>query len=199
MLMIPDDSRLEDTIVPMLLEMYAERTTLPVAFFSYATKSFHWSANGVYSPLCKLLNPDLPGATNVSCTEDHTKRCFSATGTPEVCHAGLWNVALPIEVDGEVVGVLISGQRRLRNSSKDDYSRSVLDTLVDSTPMSEREAVRRAFEQTLEIHQDDFDTHLLVRLKSIQEYLYRGIRFTQPGTSCCGYGCDLSLLLSYRQ
>jgi two-component system, OmpR family, phosphate regulon sensor histidine kinase PhoR len=164
--------RMGEAIIKMLLSIYAERTNLPVAFYQASNNNYIWSAKGVYSPLCMALNPKLPHKTQRICTDDHTQRCQAAREVLELCHVGLWNYAFPIKLQNEVVGVLISGQRRLINPEREAKSIEKFEEFLKSRKKTEWESLREAFLNTPRIEQGDFDTHFLDNLRDIQEYLY---------------------------
>ena len=167
-----DEIRPYEPIIQMLLDIYARRTNLPVAFYRTSTKKFIWSNKGTYSPLCKILNPKLPIKTNKLCTDDHIKRCVEARAVPELCHAGLWNIALPIKVHNKVIAVLISGQRRLMNEQRESESVRKFERFLKTQKREDRQCVKEQFNKTIRIYQDKFDTHFLGSLIDIQKYLY---------------------------
>lgn len=165
---------LYEPVVQLLLDIYTEQTNLPVAFYHFEKNKFIWSKNGIkyYSQLCLEMNEKFPITKNSQCNNDHIERCKSAKGTPELCHMGLWNVALPIKQGNKEIGTLISGQRRLKDEKSNEKSYKMFRETLDKSKPTNRKQLEECFNKTPEIEQKDFDTKLLVHLKDIQEKLY---------------------------
>lgn len=163
---------LPQSIVQLLLDIYAEKTGLPVAIYQKSVGTFTWSRYGSYSPLCLALSPNSLSEPNPLCKADHVRRCESARGEIELCHAGLWNIAFPIMLEGRETAILITGQRRLADSDRETQSLDMFERFSRTNEAKNIRNLRTAFEQTQMIKQSDFDRHLLESLKSIQEYLY---------------------------
>ncbi len=161
-------------VVQLLLDIYTEQTNLPVAFYHFEEKKFIWSKNGInyYSPLCLEMNGRFPDTKNSQCDNDHIERCKSAKGKPELCHMGLWNIALPIKQGNKEIGALISGQRRLKDEKSAEKSYKIFREYLEKSKPTNRKQLEECFNKTPEIEQKDFDTKLLVHLKNIQEKLY---------------------------
>ncbi len=170
------DEKNAENIIKMLLNIYAKSTRLPISYYNIDKKKFIWSDEGDYSPLCEFMN----GGSNsgkdycIACHADHIKRCNNPNGRLELCHAGLWNIALPIKIDSSIVGTLISGQRRVSGEDLQKESEKKFEEFLKfgCKNKNENELIKCYFE-TDSIEVDDFDKKLLVDLKSIQEYIYQ--------------------------
>lgn len=162
-------------IIQLLLDIYAEKTTLPIAYYDLRAKRFTWSHKGHYSPLCDELNNKC-SKSDVFCREcavDHELRCFNPAGKLEMCHAGLWNVALPINIGDTTVGTLLSGQRRVNDKKMSNMSSRAFQSFVKKQENHEKkEILIRLFDSTPAIDELEFDSQLLETLKKIQEYVY---------------------------
>ena len=159
-------------IIGVLLDIYAEQTGLPVAFYDSLRNDFIWSNKGKYSPLCLRLNKSgFPLKGGSDCEADHLKRCHSTKQMIDLCHVGLWNISFPIIVNNKNVGTLLSGQRLLNDPEKkrqsDEQFANYLNTVGDDC----RE-VKLDYERTDTFTQLDFDTHLLESMKRMQELLF---------------------------
>lgn len=162
-----------DPISQLLLDIYSEKTQLPVALYQTKLRTFMWSRKGFYSPLCKKLNTNLNLERCKSCEDDHISRVKDPKGQLEICHAGLWNISIPIIIGNEVVAILISGQRRLDDERRGVESKAKFEHYLSNVKGEDITELRKCFENTPIIKQTDFDSHFLDSLKSIQEYLFK--------------------------
>lgn len=170
------DTKNAATVIKMLLDIYARKTTLPVAYYDLEKDSFVWSSAGEYSGLCVLLNDKFVGGRNscAACNTDHIVRCKLPNGKPELCHAGLWNIALPVEIEGKVIGTLISGQRRLAGEVREALSRQRFEDFArNGCAGIAYSELLSSYESTGVVDEKGFDSNLLGNLKEVQEVIYR--------------------------
>ncbi|MDR3630264.1 MAG: ATP-binding protein [Desulfocapsaceae bacterium] len=165
-------------IIELLLDIYADKTTLPVAYFDIYKKIFIWSKKGKYAPICNELN----GQCNqnhkfcAGCTSDHEKRSQNPQGNFEICYVGLWNIALPIEIGGRVVGVLLSGQRKISDNQKSAISNTTFENFLEGiTDNNKKVRLRKCFNETQAIDENEFNSNLLNNLKEFQEIFFEWI------------------------
>lgn len=170
------DTKNASTVIKMLLDIYARKTTLPVAYYDLEKDNFVWSFAGEYSSLCVLLNNKFDGGKTScgGCDTDHIARCKMPNGRPELCHAGLWNIALPVEIEGKVIGTLISGQRRLAGEVREKLSRQKFENFArDGCAGIPYAELLSNYEGTDVVDEKGFDSNLLGNLKEVQEVIYR--------------------------
>lgn len=167
-----DRSTLPESIIQILLDIYAEKTELPVALYQVDSNKLIWYKKGYYSPLCLMLSsvPEF----NTLCSNDHIYRCLSASGELELCHVGLWNIALPIRIDDKLVSVLLTGQRRLKDITRNQSSFNTFSSFISriENKVIDSESLRVAFDRTPFIDQHEFDSHLLESLSNIHAYIH---------------------------
>ncbi|CAG1022328.1 Sensor histidine kinase ResE [Patescibacteria group bacterium] len=159
-------------IVEMLLNLYTETTGLPVALYLCSTQEFIWSKPRQFSPLCSSLHANDAVAINDECYKDHVKRCQEAKGTPEMCHLGLWNLALPIKINGQLIGTLISGQRRSKDPTHDSLSRRTLSKYLDTIDPEKARMTMMLFERTHAVDKKEFNEKLLYNLTRVQGHIF---------------------------
>lgn len=169
MLFSDDIFDLNRQLIIALLDIYAMHTGLPAALYIEKSGNIIWSTkNEVSSPLCRYLEED----PEHRCAEDHFKRCEEAKGIPEICHAGLWNLAMPVEVNNNKVATLISGQVRLKGENRVKESKKKFDSFLLNIGDQDKKRVNDFYYSTKEIEESDFNTHLMYDLANIQEYIY---------------------------
>lgn len=170
MIFTEDIFGLNRQLIVSILDIYAMHTGLTVALYEEKTGIIIWSKKSeVSSPLCRFLEND----PQHMCAEDHHKRCNNAKGIIEQCHAGLWNLAMPVTVQGKKVATLMSGQVRLKNKKKAEESEVTLDSFLKNNNIKDKHKIKDLFYETKEIDEIDFNTLLMNELANIQEYIYQ--------------------------
>jgi signal transduction histidine kinase len=163
--------KIEDKLVQTLLDIYSESTGIPVALYIHNEDKFIWSKKVSFSPLCQYLN-DFSPEMNELCFSDHKKRCLLSAGIPELCYCGLWNIALPVKLDGEIISTLISGQRLLDNEQRKKESIDKFNSFLSVVKEKDKKTLRDLYKDTPEVSNEVFDGLLLQQLSHIQEYYY---------------------------
>lgn len=156
-----------ESLIKMILDLYSEKTDAPIAFV-YNKKIIWQSSNEFCSPYCREIHK----WNKKKCESDHLDRSKLKEGKLTICHAGLWNYVLPInDTDGKPVGVLLTGQRRLK--TRDRESLDVLSNLRNLDDVSEEQYLKfkKNFDNTQMI--EAFDINYLKTLKFIEERLYQ--------------------------
>lgn len=152
-----------DELIKAILNIYSSVTKTPIVLV-YNNKVLWQVSRDYCSPYCRYLsklNPDL-------CRNDHIKRSKLKEPTLTICHAGLWNYVIPIKQRGEVVGALLTGQRRLKN--KDEESFRVVEKFKQTLSNEEYSQLEKNFKETCII--EGFDIESLNTLKLIEERIY---------------------------
>jgi signal transduction histidine kinase len=101
------------------------------------------------------------------------KRCVDPKDELEPCHVGLWNIALPIKIKGQLIGTLISGQRRSTNVDRDAISKEMFEEFVKKLPHNKAQKIWSHFENTKSIDDNEFNEKLLKNLTRIQGHIYK--------------------------
>jgi signal transduction histidine kinase len=161
-----------ENVIQKLIDIFAEQTSLPIAYYSFRKNQFIWSDKGIYSPLCLKINKKFPLEEDSECDKDHRRRCKTNECKIAICHAGLWNVSFPILVNKIQVGALICGQRRINDAGKDHSSWLKFSKYVDSVDKKDGANLQEQYSNTIKINEADLDTHLIQGLINIQELLF---------------------------
>jgi len=161
---------LEESLIRVLLDIYALSTKLPVALYDNLTDRLVWTTRSeVESPLCRYLMND-PDKNSI-CLNDHKRRCFSAKGMPEVCHAGLWNIAKPISIKGQDVATFITGQVRIDNEKKSKKSDEIFFEFIKDFSEPEKKKLQDLYKKTQKVEESIFTSRLMSCLADIQDYI----------------------------
>ncbi len=125
----------------VLIDILSSKTGLPAALFSWrGGKDLQFSSEHArrnYADYCKAIRESETGLRK--CADDQCQRIRGAR-EPELtlCHAGLYNYVVPIEIEGEVQEALVLGEMRLKGERYDKASvlnhKALLETLdIDET------------------------------------------------------------------
>jgi len=160
----------------LLLDIYAARTRLPIGLFDVET---HRTVFGDYSlecfePYCRLVRR-LPGG-NALCERDQRQRAKAAShGELTLCHAGLYDYALPIHVDGQLVATLLCGEMRIADRELDALAVARHEQFLQRQQPSidEQNALRQAFSRAKSLPIERVNNELLGDLHSIERWYYR--------------------------
>lgn len=153
----------KESFVKTILDLYSEKTGVPVAFVR--DNKVIWQTSKTFcSPYCQELNKLYPK----KCHDDHIKRSKIDTEKLTLCHAGLWNFAMPIKKDGKNVGALLTGQRRLHGNEQESLER--LTGFQNELSESQYSELKQRFYDTPIIK--EFDIDLMKTLEPIEERLF---------------------------
>lgn len=151
----------------MLLDIYSEKTGLPVALY-LGNKKYIWSGR-YWSDFCKemrkLIDP------NCGCDMEYFEQSVQNRPPLRRCFAGLWAYYQPIKVDGKEIATLVTGPTRI--SENDHESKKILENLLESHHVenSEREKMIKLYEQIPAIAKEKFDAKLLEHLSYVERYI----------------------------
>lgn len=162
-------------IIQLLLDLYAERTAMSISYYDFDTDSFLWSKSGKFSPLCDVLNGEFKNTSEIceACTKDHEKRYKVAKGEIELCHAGLWNITLPIKINNKKLGAISCGTRRLLTPKKANESLKVFQHLLSKENDSKKKKLmEEAYYATTPVEADVFEDVFLTQLVELQRHFY---------------------------
>ena len=161
-------------IIELLLDFYAEKTSLPIAYYDIHKRNFIWSTKGIYSKLCEELNNRCVGDDVFcnQCKSDHEKRCLDPSGSFQMCHVGLWNIALPVMIGEKIVGALLSGQRRVSDVDMSDKSLETFNNYIGGIRDNDKKNILiENFSNTPVVEKNELYNNLFINLKNIQEKL----------------------------
>ncbi len=150
-----------ENFVKTILDLYSEKTGIPVAFV-YNNKIIWQSSKSFCSPYCQELNKLCPE----KCFKDHIRRAKKENLT--ICHAGLWNYVVLVKKNGKNVGALLTGQRRLRG--KEQESLEILTSFRDKISENQYLTLKERYQQTPVI--EGFNVDLLKTLETVEERLF---------------------------
>lgn len=164
-----------------MLDFFHELTGLPVGLYEVVRGQLDpnpvISATSFrsYEGHCTYLH-DIPGA-RAMCDADQclrAKQVLSNPGEPlSVCHAGLWNAAIPISVSGEPRAAVLFGEMRIADSDKEALSESRHQALVKRLGLSpEQAATLHAKLTDCKQKTPEEITHLLDRIRQFEKCLY---------------------------
>jgi signal transduction histidine kinase len=157
-----------------ILDLYSQKTEMPIAYINkYQHIPIQWQSDSDYcSPLCKLLkkiNPKL-------CKKDHHDRALKFPNELKMCHAGLWNIIIPISYDNKMMGYLITGQRRLNGKDSESFARLLN---LKHILLSEESNIDQCFFDTPSIDIDKFQNDAIHELPNIKTRLIISLKINE--------------------
>ncbi len=136
-----------------MLEVFSSMTGLPVALYEphngEMVPTTPEERDDYYEPYCRMVR-SLPGGQEL-CVRDECRRAAETLRSGQeglvLCHGGLYNEAIPIEVDGEIKAVLMYGETLLDDERSQQRSWEQHRRLLESLPLSagERAELTRLF------------------------------------------------------
>nr|MBC7245973.1 PocR ligand-binding domain-containing protein [Chloroflexota bacterium] len=171
-----EDGLSNRAIQKILLDIFASSTQLPIGLFDLED---HISVFGSVSlshfeQYCQLVQ-GLPGGSEC-CERDewHRVRVTKREGLT-LCHAGLYNYALPIFVDNQRVAVLLCGEMRIADPDFEQRSLTRHEEFLRHQYITEEteEKLRQAFARTKRVHLQAMEKDVLSNLHQIENWYYR--------------------------
>ena len=132
---------IDQEILNILLHDYSQVTGMPIGLYKKDRATFSALSRSVFSIFCAKFR-ELPPCLE-ACEADHSKRALEASSTPsspEMCHAGLWNIAYPVTVDTEHIATLLCGQVLLvgqEEQSRKTFLKRAKELGIDQTEINE--------------------------------------------------------------
>lgn len=121
----PLQAQADNEVIAGLLDAFRQSTHLAIGLFELAGNGREVvppDNQSSFSPFCRHVWKF--GGGRQACDNDHRTRARTQrTEGPSLCHCGLVNYAIPIEVDGSIAAVLLCGQRRPQSDSIADQRR----------------------------------------------------------------------------
>ena len=111
-----------------LLDMFSSATGLPIGLYEVEDGKMQaifsdWSLKN-FEPFCRFIH-QFPGGKEL-CQADQCNRAAHTLSAPEeqltLCHAGLYNQAVPIKVNGETRAVILYGEMQIEGQAYQDRS-----------------------------------------------------------------------------
>lgn len=165
-------------VVELLLELYSAATGHAVGLYEGSRVIIPTLCLERFRPYCKKLRSYPEGRK--WCDADHQRRGANARQEGfEVCHAGLFNYTLPIEIEGEWMGTLLCGQVRFEKGTEAlrglDRHRYVLEAL--NLPLQEKKELERLYWETGTVDLGDLEGKesipFLHHLYAVQRQFYK--------------------------
>ena len=163
-------------IQKILLDIFATSTQLPIGLFDLEDHAsvFGNVSLSHFEPYCQLVHK-LPGGSR-RCERDEWHRVRNAKREGlTLCHAGLYNYAMPILVDDERVAVLLCGEMRIADPDFDERSLMRHEQFLrdqNVTGITEKE-LRMAFASTKRMQLPAIEKDILGNLHKIVNWYYR--------------------------
>ncbi len=161
-----------------ILDLFAATTGLPIGLFEKKVGAlagtFSTASLDNFENYCKLIW-SFPGG-KAACERDHCYRAeqaFKIESHLACCHAGLWNQALPVVVEGEPRAVLLFGEMRIDDPTKSAIAENRLQQVVKrlSLDPSQEDVLRKAFNQVKLVNLERIN-ELNRKLSPIEAYLF---------------------------
>jgi len=166
--MTSDIINVNKKLIKMLLNLYSEKTNLPVTLY--------FEENGE-KPICSDLN--CPKFCDKICevikVENGCGKEYSQISKKKfglhMCFAGLWCYSQPIEVSGKVIGILVTGQIRLEN--KNEESKQILQKtfLKYHINTKQSEELLTLWNNVQSINENVFNKTFIEHLIDIERYI----------------------------
>jgi signal transduction histidine kinase len=171
-----EDETANRAIQKILLDIFAASTKLPIGLFDLEdhTPVFGNVSLGYFELYCQLVQR-LPGGSK-RCERDEWHRVHTAKREGlTLCHAGLYNYALPISVDNERVAVLLCGEMRIADAELEQRAlRRHEEFLLNQNLTEKAEAeLRQAFASTKRVPLQAIEKDILNNLHRIVNWYYR--------------------------
>ncbi len=163
-----------------VLDIFAESSRLPIGIYEKQDGAcvgiFSKHNEGLYEEHCRFIQ-SLPGGKQ-KCQADEMRRARMARETREagltMCHAGIYNYAVPVALEDEVKAVILYGELRLAEDaheaeSKQRHNEAVAALGLDADQASTLEKLRA---KTKLYGEGEF-AHLQSTLPRVAEWLYQ--------------------------
>ncbi len=162
-----------------LLDMFSQATGLPIGLYETHNNEIKEIitdfSRGNFADFCRLIQ-QFPGGKEL-CEADQCHRARNAfeISEPELmlCHAGLYNQAVPVQVRGETRAVLVYGEIRI---DQDEHRSKAIDQLEHAIKAFDLDAgqadeLRQAYAKTRKYDFEQLET--LDSLIDVQRWFYR--------------------------
>lgn len=166
--------------IRIILDIFAQAAKLPIVLYEEQDGEcvgIHSRENkSLYKTHCQYIQR-LPGGRQI-CYEDETRRARAAKENKQeevsICHAGIYNFAAPIEVEGDVKAVILYGEILLSDEEHMAETRKKHRETVDALGLDEEQAstLKMYLDETKAYSRREFDA-LKEKLPRVPEWLYR--------------------------
>jgi len=166
--MPPDVIKVDEILTKMLLNLYSEETKLPATIYLEGSEEtpiysdFYWPE--FCKKICKIINVEK------GCGKEYSRTCEKSFGL-HMCFSGLWCYSQSIEVDGRIVGMLVTGQMRLKD--KIEESKKNLKQVISKNHLTNKqsEELLKLWSKVQLIDKNDFDKTFVEHLVAIERYI----------------------------
>ena len=170
----------EEERIRTFLDIFAESSELPIGIYEKQDGEcvgiFSKHNDALYEEHCRYVQ-NLPGG-RAMCKADEMRRARIARETRKaglsICHAGIYNYAAPVALDGEVKAVILYGELRLAEAPHEAQSLAKHREAVSALGLdADQAATLEQLRVKTKLYSEDEFAHLQTTLPGVVEWLYR--------------------------
>ncbi|MBT3337166.1 MAG: GHKL domain-containing protein [Anaerolineae bacterium] len=170
----------QEARIRTILDIFAQTSRLPIGIYEKQNGEsvgiFASDNPSLYEEHCRYIQ-SLPGG-KAKCVADEKRRAKEVREKGEeglsICHAGIYNYAVPVALDDEVKAVILYGELRLAEASHEKISLEKHAEAVSNLGLDAEQAqtLKRLLAKVKDYSEDEF-AHLQATLPQVAEWLYR--------------------------
>lgn len=166
--MPPDVIKVDEILTKMLLNLYSEETKLPATIYLEGSEE-----NPIYSDLywpefckriCKIINVEN------GCGKEYLRIYENKCGL-HMCFSGLWCYSQSIEVNDKIVGMLVTGQMRLKDKTEESLKTLKQVILKNNLNIKQSEELLKLWNKVQLIDENEVDKTFVEHLVAIERYI----------------------------
>ncbi len=170
----------EEERIRTFLDIFAESSGLPIGIYEKQAGEcvgiFSQHNEALYEGHCRFIQR-LPGGRE-RCKADEMRRAREARETHTagltMCHAGIYNYAVPVALDGEVKAVILYGELRLAEDTHEAQSRQRHEETVAALGLdADQAATLEKLRVETKVYSKGEFAHLQSTLPRVAEWLYQ--------------------------
>jgi len=163
-----DIINVDETLTKMLLNLYSEKTNLPAVIYLEGNEDKPIFSDLYWPKFCKKICDSIK--VENGCGKEYSQLSDKKFGL-HICFAGLCCYSQPIEVDGKVIGILLTGQIILKNK-KEESKRILQETLVKyNLNKKQSKELEELWNNVQSINESEFDKTFIEHLIAIERYI----------------------------
>ena len=173
----------EEERIGTFLDIFAETSGLPIGIYEKQDGEyigiFSSHNPGLYEEHCRFIQ-SLPGG-KAMCLADEKRRARMASETRQagltMCHAGIYNYAIPVALDDEVKAVILYGELRLAEATHEAQSEQRHEEAVVNLGLAADQAAKlEKLRARTKLYSEGEFAHLQTTLPRVAEWLYQLFR-----------------------
>jgi len=166
--MPPDIINVDEIFTKMLLNLYSEKTNLPAAIYLEGNEEKPIYSDLRWPRFCTRICDFIKVETG--CGKEYSQISKKKFGL-QMCFAGLWCYIQPIEVNGKVIGILVTGQMCLENKSEESKKKLQETFLKYHINKKQSEELLKLWNDVQSINENDIDKTFVEHLIAIERYI----------------------------